>query len=117
MGAAQEPENSNIRRSKEWEQRTAISLLTFIGNTTKQLSTQLSIAFLLFGLGALSATLIFVLAYIAQLHYGNAEVEPSASNSRILAKKWHGWCYVLLVFSILFFLGGLATAACGLKHN
>jgi hypothetical protein len=94
---------------------SAISLLTFIGNTTKQLSTQLSIALLLFGFGAVVATLIFLTAYLAQIHYGNAKAESSGSTTEARrAEKYHFACYVLLPISILFFLAGLVATACGL---
>lgn len=89
----------------------AISVLTFIGNT-KAGSRALIVAMILFALGAFSAVLTMVFAYLAQLHYGNAAQGPGQNLDR--ASEFHCCAYVTVIGSGLLFLGGIVAAACGL---
>ena len=85
----------------------AIALLTFIGNRAPAAAVKPIIAaavgnsLLSFGVGTVSAASVFILAYLTQLHYGNA----SAS-----APWWHYVTYVLVVAAVAGFIIGICFA-------
>jgi hypothetical protein len=95
----------------------AISILTFVGNT-KIHSGVLIIAMVCFALGALTGVPIFYCAYLTQLNYGNAHVNPGEegqhSKSWNKAERWHVRCYWCAAIGIFSFLLGIVLAAYGL---
>jgi hypothetical protein len=95
----------------------AISVLTFAGNT-RATSVSFVVSLGAFALGAAAAPLAMIFAYLAQLHYGNAELQSANSAER--TKVWgqaalmHYFGYGAVGFSIVFFVGGIGAAAAGL---
>ena len=81
--------------------------MTFIGNRAPAAAVKPIIAaavgnsLLSFGVGTVSAASVFILAYLTQLHYGNA----SAS-----APWWHYVTYVLVVAAVAGFIIGICFA-------
>jgi hypothetical protein len=86
----------------------ALALLAFFGNRGKDAANSNEIvqaagnALLMFGLGALSAGLVFIFGYLTQLEYGN-ENQPKAS-------IWHNLTYGAILLSIVLFVGGIFFA-------
>jgi hypothetical protein len=83
----------------------SISTLTFIGNLKLHPTSALIFSMLSFALGAMLSAMIFAFAYFTQLSYGNANFRR--------AYKWHAWTYVVVLFSVAFFIAGIACAAYG----
>ena len=94
----------------------AVSILTFIGNV-KSKSEFLIFAMLAFALGAASVIFTMLLAYLTQLHYGNANHSISSND---LASTWntgvryHYGVYVFMALGAVFFILGAVLAAIGL---
>ncbi len=91
---------------------SAVAMLTFTGNS-KVNSHQLVYSMVFFALGAASTVVIMVMAYVTQLHYGNAVQLSNTATSRS-AGRFHRYTYITSLFGILFFLMGVVLAACGL---
>jgi uncharacterized membrane protein YidH (DUF202 family) len=84
----------------------AIALLTFIGNhpvvTKKSMMTDaVGNSLLSFGVGTVSAAMVFILAYLTQLHYGNGSTA---------APRWHYLTYGLVIVAVVAFVGGIFFA-------
>ena len=82
----------------------AIALLTFFGNRGKMLTTvstkAIGPALICFGIGTVGSVLMFVLAYAAQLQYGNRGFTR-------LPWIWHNGAYAALLAALGGFIGGM----------
>jgi uncharacterized membrane protein YjgN (DUF898 family) len=85
----------------------AIAMMTFVGNGHIAVSFVLGSAIVLFALGALNGTVMFLFAYLAELKYGNDERKDGL--------RWHGSAYVPAVFAAVLFVIGMLLAAIGLR--
>ena len=96
---------------------SAISVLTFVGNT-KNYSCLLVFSLVFFALGAATGVPTMMCAYFTQLFYGNAEQSgagtQAASEAYRTAIKFHGATYWCAGFGILLFLLGVGFSAWGL---
>jgi len=92
----------------------SISILTFIGNV--RIGSGLLVGGMVsFAFGAASTIPAMILAYLTQLHYGNASLgDVSDMNTWRTAGKFHRWAYVFMGLGLLSFLTGVALAAFGL---
>jgi len=96
---------------------SAVSILTFIGNAQAS-SRQLIISLVFFAMGAVSAVLTMVFAYLVQLHYGNAKQDEAASGtSWAVGARLHLCAYVFTVLGITFFFIGVCCTADGLASE
>lgn len=86
----------------------SISTLTFMGNLKIHPTSALLFSMLLFATGAMFSAMIFAFAYFTQLSYGNANIR--------LAHKRHSWTYVVVIFSVAFFIAGIVFAAAGFNN-
>jgi hypothetical protein len=85
----------------------AIAILTFVGNHRPD--SALIASTCVFAVGALAAAFIFMFAYMAQLSYGNAELDvPSSYQAALLGHK--ATYYAMGVSAGLFLLGMLVAA-------
>jgi hypothetical protein len=92
----------------------SISILTFIGNA-KAGSSFLVEALVAFAFGASSTIPAMILAYLTQLHYGNASLGDTANlRTWRTAGKYHYWAYGFMALGLTCFLAGVALAATGL---
>jgi hypothetical protein len=92
----------------------AIGILTFIGNNHPQPYGVIS-ALTWFAWGALAGVVLFVFAYVAQLHYGNRALGVEHANCVALVAHWLG--YIATAFSIGFFVLGMHSAAQGFSEQ
>jgi hypothetical protein len=83
----------------------AIGLLTFIANrsgmtvaTKAAIESPVGNSLTAFGVGAISAAVVFALAYATQIHYGNGSTA---------APKWHFVTYVFLILAVAGFVVGI----------
>ena len=91
-----------------------VSVLTFIGNNDKE-SNLLVYAMGFFALGAVTAPISLVLAYLTQLEYGNASLNPSESATIwTKATRLHHWVYRLFFSGIILFFYGVTFAGLAL---
>ncbi|MGB8258821.1 MAG: hypothetical protein WCE75_00650 [Terracidiphilus sp.] len=98
----------------------SVSVLTFVGNL-KIGPGPLVFALVAFALGAASVIPAMILAYLTQLHYGNASIgypTGRGADPQIWdrAATLHNWAYLFMALSLLFFIVGVALAAWGLWH-
>jgi hypothetical protein len=97
---------------------TAVSILTFIGNTKARYAA-LVISMLFFALGVAVSACTQGFAYLAQLHYGNASQRDPSDAAFDLhwreAGKWHNWTYACAVGGLVLFIAGALSAAIGLS--
>src|SRR5262249_21037808 len=77
----------------------ALGLLTFAGGHP---GVSVGFPLLCFGLGALFAGLVFIFAYTTQLYYGNKNWPR--------ANIFHTVTYILILASVIGFVGGLFSA-------
>jgi hypothetical protein len=84
----------------------AIAMLTFLGNTKEPITGELRVAVALFAFGSLSATFLFMCAYVAQLNYGKHDLSP--------AGRWHNGSYVFATLGVVLFAIGVVVAALNL---
>lgn len=96
---------------------SAVSILTFIGNT-KDKPHLLVFSMVSFALGAAAGMPTMFFAYLTQLRYGNAEQYEEGSDGYNemwrKAASFHYATYGFIIFGIVFFLVGVALAAFGL---
>jgi hypothetical protein len=82
----------------------AIALLTFFGNRGKMLTNvsadAIGNALTSFGIRTVGSVVMFVLAYFAQLYYGNVGFKNPA-------KAWHSMTYLALLAALGGFVGGI----------
>ena len=92
----------------------SISILTFIGNV--RMGSGLLVGSLVaFALGAASTIPAMLLAYLTQLHYGNASVGSTTDlNYWEDAGKYHSRAYLFMGLGLACFLAGVCLAAFGL---
>jgi hypothetical protein len=92
----------------------SISILTFIGNV--RMGSGLLVGSLVaFALGAGSTIPAMLLAYLTQLHYGNASVSSTTDlNYWETAGKYHYRAYFFMGLGLVCFLTGVGLAAFGL---
>ena len=81
----------------------AIGVMTFVGNSHISVSRLLVVAIGLFALGALSGTIMFLLAYLAELRYGNGDWE--------VGHRMHDWTYTPAICAALVFAFGMVLTA------
>jgi hypothetical protein len=92
----------------------SVSVLTFIGNV-RPCSGLLIGALLAFAIGAASTIPAMTMAYLTQLHYGNASINDSADiDTWRTAGKFHYWAYAFMALGLACFLTGITLAAFGL---
>lgn len=82
----------------------AVSILTFIGHTHNR-KDFIATAMIIFSVGALFSSLIFLVAYLTQLQYGN--------NNQKWAVRWHIVTYCVVSAGILLFVAGIIVAGVG----
>ncbi|WP_158921667.1 hypothetical protein [Acidisphaera sp. S103] len=83
---------------------SAISVLTFIGNTKiHQIFVTISIG--LFAFGALASAMIFLFCYLTQLEYGNVGIGRY--------NRWHKYSYWSVGTGVMFFFLGMVIAMIG----
>jgi hypothetical protein len=94
---------------------SAVSILTFIGNHHVP-SKSLVDALVLFAYGAGSVIFTMLFTYLAQLEYGNSEVDNIKSKNLHLkiASVFHIFAYLLVIIGVLLFIIGVHNAAQGL---
>lgn len=96
---------------------SAISVLTFVGNT-KTYSCLLVFSLVFFALGAATGVPTMMCAYFTQLFYGNAEQSAAETQESLTAYKtaikFHNATYWCTGFGIVFFLLGVGFSAWGL---
>lgn len=83
----------------------AVAMLTFIGTLKLQPTPTLIFSMVIFALAAVASALLFVIAYLTQLHYGNQNIER--------ARRWHSKTYILLLIIVVLFISGISLAAHG----
>jgi len=90
----------------------AVALMTFLGhlsgNERRVAIYTAGISLLSFGIGALIATLAFVTAYLAQLHYGNEATGQTGAGA--IAHRCHRITYISILLSAVAFSIGLGFA-------
>jgi hypothetical protein len=86
----------------------AIGVMTFVGNSHLSVSGSLVAAILLFAVGALLGTLMFLFSYIAELKYGNDDWGGGA--------WWHQIAYAPAVAAAVIFVIGMLLAAAALRQ-
>jgi hypothetical protein len=92
----------------------SVSILTFIGNVRIG-SGMLVGSLIAFAFGAASTIPAMLLAYLTQLHYGNASQGDTGDMTVWLtAAKFHHRAYAFMALGLFCFLAGVALAACGL---
>lgn len=85
----------------------AIGMLTFLGNERASITCGLRVALVLFSFGSLSAAVLFMTAYLAQLNYGKKDLPT--------AERWHFVSYFPAGAGVAFFAFGVVIAALSLK--
>ena len=94
-----------------------VSILTFIGNSNRQ-SEFLVYSMAAYAVGALMGPVTLLLAYLTQLMYGNASLEPNGlAKIWIRAGKFHYATYGGVIFGVMLFMIGTILAAKGLLNS
>jgi hypothetical protein len=82
----------------------ALALLTFFGNRGKMLSNMsadaIGYALTSFGIGTIGSVVVFMLAYMTQLYYGNTGFTGGA-------RYWHNFTYVGVAIALFGFILGI----------
>jgi hypothetical protein len=82
----------------------ALALLTFFGNRTRPLTgasaDAIGNSLLFFGIGTVESAIVFLLAYLTQLHYGNEGFEGRAA-------RWHNLTYLSVFVAVASFVAGV----------
>ena len=86
----------------------AAGMLTFIGNERTPVTHGLRAAICFFALGSVFAAVLFMTAYIAQLHYGKGD--PYLPQ----AERWHFVGYAAAIVSVASFAVGVVVATLSL---
>jgi hypothetical protein len=81
----------------------AVALLTFFGARPRLITPAFGEAIVSFGTGAALSVVLFVMAYLVQLHYGNEGLTR-------LGRCLHWLAYIPLLGSLIAFLWGLRCA-------
>lgn len=86
----------------------ALALLTFFGGRPRALTTvpseAIGDALFSFGVGAIGSVLLFLFAYLTQLHYGNEGTQIRPGRQAII---WHNLAYVAVLIAVGGFIVGI----------
>jgi hypothetical protein len=86
----------------------ALSLLSFFGGRPRMLTTiaseAIGNALFSFGIGAIGSVLLFLFAYMTQLHYGNEGTQIRPGRQAVI---WHNLAYVAVLISVGGFICGV----------
>lgn len=86
----------------------ALALLTFFGARPRALTTipseAIGNALFCFGIGAIGSIMLFLFAYLTQLHYGNEGTQIRSGRQAII---WHNLAYVAVLIAVGGFLFGI----------